>query len=244
MQHFSILNLAQDTAVHAVDLAIRFQESRIVTAGDEGLLFPHPGQQILLAAIIQFTEHVVQQEDGVLPGDGGSGGGFGHFQAEHHTALLPLAGKHSGLSLIHISAVEARVLRDFSPKCTPEQRALIRRRADAYAALARAEEIDYNKLYEADRLLHETWFAAMGKMYLWRTLQNAHADYSRFRMLDTMTSGGLDEVIADHQNIIAAIERCDLAAFEPLVERHLYGGIRRLGSKLTEEYADYFEPEK
>ena len=59
---------------------------------------------------------------------------------------------------------------------------------------ARAEEIDYNKLYEADRLLHETWFAAMGKMYLWRTLQNAHADYSRFRMLDTMTSGGLDEV--------------------------------------------------
>ena len=33
------------------------------------------------------------------------------------------------------------------------------------------------------------------------------------------------------------------SAFEPLVERHLYGGIRRLGSKLTEEYADYFEPE-
>ena len=115
---------------------------------------------------------------------------------------------------------------------------------EAAALSAGAEEIDYNKLYEADRLLHETWFAAMGKMYLWRTLQNAHADYSRFRMLDTMTSGGLDEVIADHQNIITAIERCDLAAFEPLVERHLYGGIRRLGSKLTEEYADYFEPEK
>ena len=58
------------------------------------------------------------------------------------------------------------------------------------------------------------------------------------------STGGLDEVIADHQNIIAAIERCDLAAFEPLVERHLYGGIRRLGSRLTGEYADYFEPEK
>ena len=134
------------------------------------------------------------------------------------------------------TAVEARVLRDFSPKCTPEQRALIRRQADAYAALARAEEIDYNKLYEADRLLHETWFAAMGKMYLWRTLQNAHADYSRFRMLDTMTSGGLDEVIADHQNIIAAIERCDLAAFEPLVERHLYGGIQVEQTQPTTEH--------
>ena len=36
------------------------------------------------------------------------------------------------------TAVEARVLRDFSPKCTPEQRALIRRRADAYAAPRRS----------------------------------------------------------------------------------------------------------
>ena len=141
------------------------------------------------------------------------------------------------------TAVEARVLRDFTPRCTPEQRAAIRVRVDAYEKLARAAEPDFNRLYEADRLLHETWFAAMDKMYLWGTLQNAHADYSRFRMLDTMTSGGLDEVIADHRNLLNAIERCDLAAFEPLVERHLYGGIRRLGSRLTEEYADFFEPE-
>ena len=141
-------------------------------------------------------------------------------------------------------AVEARILRDFAPQCTPEQRALIRRRVEAYAALAATEKPDYNRLYEADRTLHGTWFAAMDKMYLWSTLQNAHADYSRFRMLDTITSGGLAEVIADHRSLLDAIERCDLAAFEPLVEKHLYGGIRRLGSKLTEEYADYFEPEK
>lgn len=139
-------------------------------------------------------------------------------------------------------AVEAKILRDFAPKCTPEQRALIRKRAAAYEMLARADQPDFNRLHEADCKLHETWFAAMDKMYLWRTLQNSHADYSRFRMLDTMTSGGLAEVIADHQNLLDAIERCDLAAFEPLVERHLYGGIRRLGSKLTGEYADYFEP--
>ena len=141
------------------------------------------------------------------------------------------------------TAVEGRILRDFAPIATPAQRAQIRARVDAYEALARVETPDFNKLYEADCRLHETWFSAMDKMYLWRTLQNAHADYSRFRMLDTMTTGGLDEVIADHRNLQNAIERCDLAAFEPLVERHLYGGIRRLGSKLTEEYADFFEPE-
>ena len=102
------------------------------------------------------------------------------------------------------TAVEARILRDFAPQCTPEQRALIRslallgsspkeralirRRVEAYAALAATEEPDYNRLYEADRTLHGTWFAAMDKMYLWSTLQNAHADYSRFRMLDTITT--------------------------------------------------------
>ena len=128
------------------------------------------------------------------------------------------------------TAVEGRILRDFAPNATPAQRAQIRARVDAYEALARAENPDFNKLYEMDCRLHETWFAAMDKMYLWR-------------MLDTMTSGGLDEVIADHRNLLNAIERCDLAAFEPLVERHLYGGIRRLGSKLTKEYADFFEPE-
>ena len=109
-------------------------------------------------------------------------------------------------------AVEAKVLRDFAPHCTPEHRALIRQRAAAYDELAKAETLDFNRLYEADT-----------------------------RMLDTLTTGGLAEVVADHHNLIDAIERCDLAAFEPLVERHLYGGIRRLGSKLTEEYADYFE---
>ena len=38
------------------------------------------------------------------------------------------------------TAVEARILRDFAPQCTPEQRALIRRRVEAYAALAAPEK--------------------------------------------------------------------------------------------------------
>lgn len=47
-------------------------------------------------------------------------------------------------------AVEAKVLRDFAPHCTPEHRALIRQRAAAYDELAKAETLDFNRLYEAD----------------------------------------------------------------------------------------------
>ena len=89
-------------------------------------------------------------------------------------------------------AVEARVLRDFAPHCTPEHRALIRQRAAAYDELAKAETLDFNRLYEADTRLHETWFSAMGKMYLWRTLAErprrlqplpdaGHSDHRRAR---------------------------------------------------------------
>ncbi|MFR4560920.1 MAG: hypothetical protein ACLT5P_06670 [Flavonifractor plautii] len=73
---------------------------------------------------------------------------------------------------------------------TPEHRALIRQRAAAYDEWPRPKRWT-STVSEADTRLHGTWFSAMGKMYLWRTLQNAHADYSRFRMLDTLTTGGL-----------------------------------------------------
>ena len=137
-------------------------------------------------------------------------------------------------------AVEARVLRDFAPHCTPEHRSLIRQRAAAYDELAKAETLDFNRLYEpipAPRnvvLRHGQDVPLADAAERPRRLQPlpdaGHSDHRRAR-----------EVVADHHNLIDAIERCDLAAFEPLVERHLYGGIRRLGSKLTEEYADYFE---
>ena len=134
-------------------------------------------------------------------------------------------------------AVEAKVLRDFAPHCTPEHRALIRQRAAAYDELAKAETLDFNRLYEADTRLHETWFSAMGKMYLWRTLQNAHADYSRFRMLDTMTTGGLDEVIADHRNLLNAIE----ASKQNNLDKLLFGfGIRNIGDKAAALLAEHF----
>ena len=127
-------------------------------------------------------------------------------------------------------AVEARVLRDFAPHCTPEHRALIRQRAAAYDELAKAETLDFNRLYEADTRLHETWFSAMGKMYLWRTLQNAHADYSRFRMLDTLTTGGLAIILNDvpwvkKKRLCTNVQRRFLISvywrFHPTVSRHL-----------------------
>ena len=91
---------AQYAAVHAVYLAVRLEEGGVIAAGDKGLLFLHAGQQILLAALVQLAEHIVQQQHGVFAGDAGGSGGLGHLQAQHHAALLSLAGKHTGRLIV------------------------------------------------------------------------------------------------------------------------------------------------
>ena len=50
------------------------------------------------------------------------------------------------------TAVEARILRDFAPQCTPEQRALIRRRVEAYAALLRSDDWIYGRRIPATQI--------------------------------------------------------------------------------------------
>ena len=45
-----------------------------------------------------------------------------------------------------------------------------------------------------------------------------------------------------HKEILRIIEEKDLDAIEPLISRHLYGGIRRLGDILfSEEYRALFQ---
>ena len=92
----SFLQLGQDAAVHPADDPVGVQQSRVVAAGDEGLALPHPGQQVGPPALVQLAEHVVQQQHRPFPGDPGGGVGLGHLQAQHHAALLALAGKAAG----------------------------------------------------------------------------------------------------------------------------------------------------
>ena len=42
--------------------------------------------------------------------------------------------------------------------------------------------------------------------------------------------------------MLRLIDERDVNGIEPLMRRHLYGGIRRLGGLVFTKYADYFEP--
>ncbi len=138
-------------------------------------------------------------------------------------------------------AVESRVLREFIATASDGDFALIAKRLLRHEEIMRQQPLDLNRLYAQDSLLHETWFAATGKLYLWEKLQNAHADYSRFRMLDTLEDKNFEEVVDDHRLLIQLITEKRIDEIEPLVERHLYGSMRRLDGKRKTEFTHYFK---
>ena len=93
--------------------------------------------------------------------------------------------------------------------------------------------------------MHRIWFQVTDRLFLWENLTRPQADYSRFIRLDIMRGRNVPDVLKEHQELIELIENKDLAAIEPLLRRHLYGGVRRMGSELfSGEYQRYFRSEE
>ena len=89
--------------------------------------------------------------------------------------------------------------------------------------------------------MHRIWFQVTDKLCLWENLVRPQADYSRFIRLDVVGGRNVPDVMKEHQQLIEIIEARDFAAIEPLLKRHLYGGVRRMGSELfSEEYQRFF----
>ncbi len=139
------------------------------------------------------------------------------------------------------TAVEAIVLREFIPKATDGDLALLQKRMLRYEEICNSKPVDLHRLYAQDTLFHETWFAATNKMYLWKNMQNAHADYSRFRMLDTSHDTKFTEVMADHHQLVQIIMEKRIDEVDQIIERHLYSSIRRLDNKIETDFNHYFK---
>lgn len=142
-------------------------------------------------------------------------------------------------------AVETMVFRDFVSICTPMQSARVSCAMDELEEISRTgyekEPFHINRFLEADLAMHKIWFYAMGKKYLWESLTRPQADYSRFIRLDIIGGGNVADVVAEHRQMQNIIDSKDMDAIEPLMKRHLYGGIRRLGNMLfSSRYKDFF----
>lgn len=146
-------------------------------------------------------------------------------------------------------SVESSVLRDFLQIITPPQLEEIRFHKDrfqqAVSSLGDLSHLDAEKtdaLLAMDLEFHHCYFRFMGKSILWNFLTKPHPNYSRFIRLDMLGGKNIPDVLREHESIMALLEQKNSSAIEDIISRHLYGGTRRLGSKLySEELQDYIK---
>ena len=144
-------------------------------------------------------------------------------------------------------AVESMVLRDFILSCTPMDVERVRFAFSQLQTLGRPyfddpDHFDVDQFRTTDLAMHEIWFRATNKLFLWKRLSGMQASYTRFCTLDILEGGNPPDVIRDHQEMLDLIDKRCIDGIEPLIHRHLYGGVRRLGELVFTKYADYFVP--
>lgn len=172
--------------------------------------------------------------------------GFVQIVPHKGTIVTSICLKLANQWIFQRMAVECMVLRDFINICTPADVARIRYAQECLQKIAdklknAPEEFDINEFLVTDLSMHKIWFQATDKMFLWENLIRPQADYSRFIRLDVVGGRNVPDVMKEHQELIDVIENRDFTAIEPLLKRHLYGGMRRMGSQLfSEEYQRFF----
>ena len=144
-------------------------------------------------------------------------------------------------------AVETMVLRDFILSCSPMDAERVRFVYSQLEALGQTYfsdpgHFDVDRFRETDLSMHEIWFRATNKCFLWERLSGMQSSYTRFCTLDIIEGGNVPDVLKDHEEMLRLIDARSTDGIEQLMRRHLYGGIRRLGGLVFTKYADYFVP--
>lgn len=94
--------------------------------------------------------------------------------------------------------------------------------------------------YEIDSRFHYALFQHMGRDKMWDVIQDCQVYYTRFRILDTLTTARYQELVTEHENILDAFRKKDREALKKLIYDHLHGNLRTLKDKIEGEYKEYF----
>ena len=84
------------------------------------------------------------------------------------------------------------------------------------------------QFYRLDNRFHELYFSAMGLDAVWKVLQQFHAHYTRFRMLDMRESGLFGQFYEEHREIVSLIRKGEAEELTRLIARHLEGPLDRM----------------
>jgi DNA-binding GntR family transcriptional regulator len=89
-------------------------------------------------------------------------------------------------------------------------------------------------------MFHYTLFEVVGHEKMWDIIQDLQVYYTRFRILDTLTTARYHELYHEHESILEALKEGNIERLEVCVHNHLHGNLQRLAPKIDGEFKDYF----
>ena len=107
-------------------------------------------------------------------------------------------------------------------------------------SLIESKDITPLSFYEIDSEFHQHLFKTVDRERMWDVIQDCQVYYSRFRLLDTMTTARYQELYKDHSNILSALKKEDIEQLKTYVFDHLHGSFQTLAGKIEGEYRGYF----
>ena len=84
------------------------------------------------------------------------------------------------------------------------------------------------QFYRLDNRFHELYFSAGGLDAVWKVLQQFHAHYTRFRMMDMRESGLFQQFYEEHKRIVELIRVGAAGELTRLIAHHLEGPLDRI----------------
>jgi GntR family transcriptional regulator, rspAB operon transcriptional repressor len=101
---------------------------------------------------------------------------------------------------------------------------------------------DYDRFYALDEELHRAFCDLSGHAIAWSLTQRAKGHLNRIRRLSLPEPGYLQEMIAEHRAVIAAVAAHDADAAEQSLRHHLRMVLSSLPA-IRAQHPDYFEEE-
>jgi DNA-binding GntR family transcriptional regulator len=170
------------------------------------------------------------------------------LREERLVAVVPQLGTF--VTRISTSAVsDAQFVRE-ALECAAIREAAVRAdEADmaALEAIVRQQEEteaadDYDRFYALDEELHRAFCNLSGHAIAWSLTQRAKGHLNRVRRLSLPEPGYLQEMIAEHRAVIAAVAAHDADAAEQALRHHLRMVLSSLPA-IRAQHPDYFEEE-
>lgn len=102
------------------------------------------------------------------------------------------------------------------------------------------KRLDHGRMFELDEAFHRTMFEGCGKSNTWAVLGQINVHLNRSRMLRLAADHRWEHLYAQHEQMVAAIERQDAAAADRIMEEHMALTIHDQ-ALLKQKYPDYFQ---